>query len=104
ARTSTSAVPRARDHAAVRLRGLHLDAGTEGGPTDLRTRDRAVGPHLVPDTRVGGAHVRRHKVARRLAPGARRLPARRISMRSVPAAPAPGPLPGDALGQAFGRR
>src|SRR6185436_18195278 len=67
ARTSTSAVPRARDHAAGRLRRLHLDAGTEGAPTDLRTRDRAVvaargargpgdrGPQLrARDHRVGG--------------------------------------------------
>ena len=104
ARTSTPAVPRGRGHAACRGRGLHLDAGTEGGPNDIRTHDRAVGPPLVRDTHVRDAHVRRHPVARRLAPGSRHLPARRVSVRSVPPAPARGPLPGDALGQAFGRR
>ena len=45
ARTSTSAVPRGRGHAAPRGRGLHLDAGTRGGPNDIRTHDRcARGP------------------------------------------------------------
>ena len=102
ARTSTSAVSRGRGRAA--RRGRCLDAGTEGGPNDIRTHDRAARPHRVRDTHVRGRHVRRHPVERRLAPGSRHLPARRISVRSVPAAPARSPLPGDALGQAFERR
>ena len=86
-------------------RGLHLRAASAGGAHDGRPHRHLLRWHH--DTLRGsrGAHLGPDPVAeRRLAPGPWHLSARRVSVRSLPPAPARGAVPGDALGQAFGRR
>ena len=105
ARTHAPAVRHGRGGVAPGWRRLHLRPPTAGRTHRRpgRPAPRPPAPRHLRGPR--GAHLRPDPIAERwVAPGPWHLSARGVSVRSLPPVSARGAVPGDALGQAFGRR